>query len=117
MPELKDLDERQARALAAEAVPAVNTAAVFYATNVFVGFRAYWNEADGALYSFCASGYEITPIVSIDRFPLGTGRVGPVTQKLLNAYMSIVRGTAKRCREWRTPVYSIGGSGGAPRPR
>jgi branched-chain amino acid aminotransferase len=54
---------------------------------------------------FCGSGYEITPIVSIDRFPLGTGHVGPVTQKLLNAYMSIVRGADKRYPEWRTPVY------------
>ena len=54
---------------------------------------------------FCGSGYEITPIVSVDRFPLGTGQVGPVTQKLLSAYMNIVRGTEKRYPEWRTPVY------------
>jgi branched-chain amino acid aminotransferase len=54
---------------------------------------------------FCGSGYEITPIVSIDRFPLSTGQVGPVTQKLLSAYMNIVRGTDKRYPEWRTPVY------------
>jgi branched-chain amino acid aminotransferase len=54
---------------------------------------------------FCGSGYEITPIVSVDRFPLGAGQVGPVTQKLLNAYMNIVRGTDKRYPEWRTPVY------------
>jgi branched-chain amino acid aminotransferase len=54
---------------------------------------------------FCGSGYEITPIVSVDRFPLGTGQVGPVTQKLLTAYMNIVRGIDKRYPEWRTPVY------------
>jgi len=54
---------------------------------------------------FCGSGYEITPIVSIDRFPLGTGQVGPVTQKLLTAYMNVVRGVDKRYPEWRTPVY------------
>ena len=29
---------------------------------------------------FCGSGYEITPILSIDRFPLGDGKVGPITQ-------------------------------------
>ena len=33
---------------------------------------------------FCGSGYEITPITSIDRFPLGDGHVGSVTQKLLD---------------------------------
>ena len=57
---------------------------------------------------FCGSGYEITPITSIDRFPLGDGHVGTMTQKLSTAYMNIVRGTDKRYPEWRTPVY--GGS-------
>ena len=54
---------------------------------------------------FCGSGYEITPILSIDRFPLGTGEVGPITKKLSKAYMDLVRGIDKRHPEWRTPVY------------
>jgi branched-chain amino acid aminotransferase len=54
---------------------------------------------------FCGSGYEITPIVSIDRFPLGDGQVGPITRRLRTAYMDIVRGVDKRFAEWRTPVY------------
>lgn len=54
---------------------------------------------------FCGSGYEITPIVSIDRFPLGDGNVGAVTQRLARAYMEIVRGVDKRFSEWRTPTY------------
>jgi branched-chain amino acid aminotransferase len=54
---------------------------------------------------FCGSGYEITPIVTIDRFPLGDGKVGPVTQGLSDAYMDIVRGVDKRFAEWRTPAY------------
>jgi branched-chain amino acid aminotransferase len=36
----------------AEAVLPVNSAAVFYATNVFEGLRAYWNEDDEELYCF-----------------------------------------------------------------
>src|SRR5882724_4511181 len=36
----------------AEAVLPVNSAAVFYASNVFEGIRAYWNEKDGELYCF-----------------------------------------------------------------
>src|SRR5499426_4405357 len=55
--------------------------------------------------SFCGSGYEITPILSIDRFPLGDGKIGPVTQRLYNAYMAVVRGVDQRFPEWRTPVY------------
>ena len=35
-----------------EAVLPVNSAAVFYATNVFEGLRAYWNPADEELYGF-----------------------------------------------------------------
>ena len=54
---------------------------------------------------FCGSGYEITPILSVDRFNLGSGGVGPITQRLLTAYMDVVRGVDKRFPEWRTPVY------------
>ena len=54
---------------------------------------------------FCGSGYEITPIVSIDRFPLGDGEVGPITRRVLKAYMEVVRGVDKRYAEWRTPTY------------
>jgi branched-chain amino acid aminotransferase len=54
---------------------------------------------------FCGSGYEITPIVSIDRFPLGDGAVGAITRRLLTSYMNVVRGVDKRYAEWRTPVY------------
>jgi branched-chain amino acid aminotransferase len=35
-----------------QAVLPVNSAAVFYATNVFEGLRAYWNADDGELYGF-----------------------------------------------------------------
>ncbi|HEU5189022.1 MAG TPA: branched-chain-amino-acid transaminase [Methylomirabilota bacterium] len=54
---------------------------------------------------FCGSGYEITPILSVDRFNLGSGAVGPVTQRLLTSYMDVVRGVDKRFPEWRTPIY------------
>jgi branched-chain amino acid aminotransferase len=54
---------------------------------------------------FCGSGYEITPIVSVDRFPLGDGRVGPITRRLSAAYMNLVRGIDPSHPEWRTRVY------------
>jgi branched-chain amino acid aminotransferase len=54
---------------------------------------------------FCGSGYEITPITSIDRFALGDGQVGPITRRLSRAYLDIVRGVDKRYAEWRRPVY------------
>jgi hypothetical protein len=43
--------------------------------------------------------------VSIDKFQLGEGSVGPITQRVTRAYMDIVRGVDKRYPEWRTPTY------------
>ena len=57
---------------------------------------------------FCGSGYEITPITSIDRFPLGDGKVGPLTRRLSEAYLNLVRGVDKTHPEWRTAVYQGG---------
>jgi branched-chain amino acid aminotransferase len=54
---------------------------------------------------FCGSGYEITPITSIDRFPVGDGEVGPITRQVLETYMNLVRGVDRRYPEWRTPTY------------
>jgi branched-chain amino acid aminotransferase len=56
---------------------------------------------------FCGSGYEITPILSIDRFPVGDGKVGPITARIQQSYMDIVRGVDKRWPQWRTPVYGM----------
>jgi len=54
---------------------------------------------------FCGSGYEVTPILSIDRFPLGTGDVGPVTKRISSAYQDLVKGVDTHHPEWRTPTY------------
>ena len=53
----------------------------------------------------CGSGYEITPVTSVDRFPVGRGEVGAVTRAIANGYMNLVRGVDSRHPEWRTPTY------------
>lgn len=55
---------------------------------------------------FCGSGFEITPITSIDRFPVGDGNIGPITQRLSDTYMALVRGEDSHYPEWRTPTYN-----------
>ncbi|MBI1734644.1 MAG: hypothetical protein HYR51_05660 [Candidatus Rokubacteria bacterium] len=40
--------------------------------------------------------------MSIDRFQLGTGAVGPITERVARAYLDVVRGIDKRYPEWRT---------------
>jgi branched-chain amino acid aminotransferase len=54
---------------------------------------------------FCGSGYEVTPILSVDRFPVGNGQPGPITQEILQHYLHAVRGTTDKHAEWRTPIY------------
>lgn len=53
----------------------------------------------------CGSGWEITPIISIDRLPLGGGSVGPITRGIQKGYFDLVRGHDKAHPEWRTPTY------------
>jgi len=54
---------------------------------------------------FCGSGWEITPINSVDRYPLGKGRPGALTRRLQDVYFSVVEGRVPRYRDWLTPVY------------
>ena len=54
---------------------------------------------------FCGSGYEIQPILTIDRQPVGTGKPGELTRTLQQKYFSIVRGETPDHPEWRVPVY------------
>jgi branched-chain amino acid aminotransferase len=54
---------------------------------------------------FCGSGYEVTPILSVDRFPIGNGQPGAITQEILQHYQGVVRGSTDKHAEWRTPMY------------
>jgi branched-chain amino acid aminotransferase len=53
----------------------------------------------------CGSGWEIAPIVSVDRLPLGDEKPGPVTRAIQTCYFSMVRGERPAYRTWLTPVY------------
>jgi branched-chain amino acid aminotransferase len=53
---------------------------------------------------FCGTGAEVRPILSVDRFSLGDGQIGPLTRQIAALYHDIVRGTESRFGEWRTLV-------------
>jgi branched-chain amino acid aminotransferase len=55
---------------------------------------------------WCGSGQEITPILSVDRVPVGDGRIGPLTRALQERYFGIVRGEVAARRDWLTPVWA-----------
>lgn len=52
----------------------------------------------------CGTHAEITPVTSVDRFELGDGSVGPITQQLEKALDNAFRGHDGRHEAWRTPV-------------
>ena len=52
----------------------------------------------------CGTGQEILPVTSIDRLPVGDGRVGPITEKIRDDYFALVRGEIDDHPEWRTLV-------------
>lgn len=60
--------------------------------------------ADEAFW--CGSGYEVQPINSLDRLAIGTGKPGPVTRALQEAYFAAVEGRSDAHPEWLTPVWA-----------
>jgi branched-chain amino acid aminotransferase len=49
---------------------------------------------------FCGTAAEVTPIRSVDRLPVGTGRPGRVTQQLQRTYLEIAKGEADDVHGW-----------------
>lgn len=47
----------------------------------------------------------LTPVSEIDRRKVGDGEIGPVTRKLQDIYMSLIRGNVAKYADWCTPVY------------
>lgn len=53
---------------------------------------------------YCGTGAEVTPINSVDRIPIGSGKPGPVTRRIQELYIDVVTGLSGTRPEWRTPV-------------
>ena len=52
----------------------------------------------------CGTAAEVTPIVAIDKYDVGTGQPGPVTCSLEHLFHDVLRGREDRYARWRTPV-------------
>jgi len=94
----------------AEATIHVNAVGHASVAGIFEGIKAYWNEEQGELYVaeeifFAGTGWEIMPVASVDRLPVGTGETGPITSSIAGAYRRVVDGRDDRHPEWRTPVW------------
>ena len=53
---------------------------------------------------FCGTAVEITPIRSVDRISIGSGRRGPITQALQKEFFGITEGRIPDRFGWLTPV-------------
>ena len=62
---------------------------------------------------FCGSGHEVSPINSIDHYPVGAGEPGPITRQLQQLYFDVVTGRVPKYRHWLTPVYGAARSAAA----
>ena len=53
----------------------------------------------------CGSAMEVTPVLSIDKYAIGTGNTGVITKDIHMSYLDIVRGKNEEFRDWVTPIY------------
>lgn len=55
---------------------------------------------------FTGTGAQVAGVVSVDRRPVGDGRMGPITTELQRLFFEVVRGRHPRYLHWLTPVYA-----------
>jgi len=53
----------------------------------------------------CGTGAQVSPVVEVDRRPVGDGRVGEFTHELQQRYFAAVRGDSADHQDWSIPVY------------
>lgn len=53
----------------------------------------------------CGSAMEITPILSIDKYQVGNGEPGIITQLLHKSYLDAAKGVDNEHKDWVTPIY------------
>jgi len=53
----------------------------------------------------CGTGVQVSPVSSVDRRPVGTGKPGPFSMKLQALYLAACHGENEKYKDWVTPVY------------
>jgi len=48
----------------------------------------------------------VTPVLSVDRVPVGDGKPGPLSSELQRRYFAAITGRLPQYRDWLTPVYA-----------
>jgi branched-chain amino acid aminotransferase len=58
---------------------------------------------------FSGTAAEITPIRSIDRITIGSGRRGPIAERLQKEFFGVINGTREDSHGWLSPVHALVG--------
>lgn len=53
----------------------------------------------------CGTGAQVSPVIEVDRRPVGSGKMGPLTARIQQLYFEVVKGNHQKYRHWCTPVY------------
>jgi len=53
----------------------------------------------------CGTGAQVSPVIEVDRRPVGDGKVGELTGELQGIYFGAVRGDSPKYAAWSLPVY------------
>jgi len=53
----------------------------------------------------CGTGAQVSPVIEVDRRPVGSGKIGPITARIQQLYFEVVKGNYPKYRHWCTPVY------------
>lgn len=53
---------------------------------------------------FVGTGAQVSPISEIDRRPVGTGEIGPLSRRIQELYFQVVKGKQPKYRDWCTSV-------------
>lgn len=51
------------------------------------------------------TGARVSPVIQVDQFTIGDGKVGPIATQLQQLYAQIVYGKIPQYKDWVTPVY------------
>jgi branched-chain amino acid aminotransferase len=54
----------------------------------------------------CGTGAEVTPVGSVDRRTIGSGKPGPVTLRVKKHFDDVVHGRVEHRKSWLTPVWA-----------
>lgn len=53
----------------------------------------------------CGSAMEVTPVLSIDRYPINDAQNGRVTEQVHKLYVDCAMGKVENRKQWLTPIY------------